>query len=113
AALEARRVLMNGDTVRAMELLERLTPSAPPADLEWQPWESFAPERLVLAQVLARRGEWGRAAAVAEQFDSPASVMYTMYAGIGLEIRVQAAEAMRNRVVADSMRARLADLRAR
>ncbi|HKU63379.1 MAG TPA: serine/threonine-protein kinase, partial [Gemmatimonadales bacterium] len=47
AALEARRVLMNGDTVRAMELLERLTPSAPPADLEWQPWESFAPERLV------------------------------------------------------------------
>jgi tetratricopeptide (TPR) repeat protein len=110
SALEARRVLLRGDTAAAVQLLERLTPSAPPADLEWQPWESFASERLVLAEVLARRGEWARAAAVAQQFDSPASVMYTMYAGLGLRIRVQAAEANGNRAAADSLRARLAAL---
>jgi tetratricopeptide (TPR) repeat protein len=109
-ALDARRVLLTGDTASAVRRFERLTPSAPPSDLEWQPWESFAPERLVLAQVLARQGEWTRAAAVAQQFDSPASVMYTMYAGVALGLRVRAEEATGRRMAAESLRARLASL---
>jgi hypothetical protein len=113
AALEARRVLLAGDTASAVQLLEGLTPSAPPATLEWQPWESYAPERLALAEVHARQGRWDRAEAVAEQFDSPAAVIYTMYAGRGLRIRIQAAEASGKRQRADSLRARLPSVEGR
>ena len=107
AALEIRALLLRGDTAGAMHSFSALTPSAPPALLEWYPWEAYAPERAIIAEFLANQGQWARAASVAEQFDSPASVVYVMFIRRALEVRLRAARAMGRRQLADSLQERL------
>jgi hypothetical protein len=113
AALEIRASLLKGDTSDALRRFSGVTPSAPPASLEWYPWEAFAPERAIVAEVLAKRSQWDRAATVAEQFDSPASVVYVMFVRRALDVRLRAARALGRRELADSLRDRLRKLDAK
>ena len=106
-ALEIQLSLLRGDTAEALRLFSMLTPSGPPTDLEWYPWEAFAVERVKIAEVLADQGRWARAATVAEQFDSPAAVVYVMFIRRALEVRIRAAQAMGQRQLADSLQDRL------
>ena len=58
ASLAARVTLARGDSAAALEQLRHLTPTADDgSDLVWNPWESLAGERLLLARLLFARGE--------------------------------------------------------
>lgn len=54
-AATVRLAAAEGDTDRALALLDELHPSAPVADLVWQPWEPLVPERLLRAELLLAR----------------------------------------------------------
>jgi hypothetical protein len=111
AAFAGHAALARGDSLMAERLLSTLKPNAPPADLEWQPWESLGLERLVLAKLLYARAEYVRAADVAAQFDSPQPVIYPVYLAASLTIRLEAARALGKTETVNSCERRLAVLR--
>ncbi len=107
----ARVVLLTGDSARAGALLDSLNPSAPTADLEWQPWEALGSERIAQADLLRSQGNYAGALRVASQFDSPTPVIYQVYLAASLVIRIRAAEGLSRTDLADSLRTRLLALR--
>ncbi len=109
AAFAAHAVLAEGDTSAAVRRLVALRPTAPLADVEWQPWESLGPERLLLARLLLKRGDYAFASEVAAQFDSPQPVIYSVYLPASLEIRIEAALAAGQS--ARGLKGRLAEIR--
>ncbi len=108
-AAQAARV--EGDTARALALLTALTPSAPVADLQWQPWEAMAGERLALAELLFAGGNFGEAADVAAGLDNHRSVAFLPFLANALWLRLRAADAIGNLPLAIQLRRRLHSLR--
>jgi hypothetical protein len=110
-ALTAHITLVEGDTVGALRLLERLAPNGPRIQLA-RPWESLGLERLRLAQVLYALGEYEEAYRVATVFDSPgaASIIFPVFLPESLEVRLRAAEGMGDESLAAHLRERLRGL---
>jgi hypothetical protein len=110
AAVDARVLVALGDSVGAIRLLRGLTPTGTRRDILWQPWESLGPERLLLAELLMRRGEFAGSRRVAAQLDATEPVTYPLYLRRSLELRALAADAMRDARGAADYRRRLSAL---
>jgi serine/threonine protein kinase len=110
AVMAAHMALAAGDSSTALTRLAALHPTAPLGDLEWQPWESLAAERLALARLLLARGEYGRADEVAALLQAPQPVFYLTYFPAALAVRTRAAVAMGRRHIAERLAARAAAL---
>jgi tetratricopeptide (TPR) repeat protein len=109
--MAAHAALASGDTAAALYRFSALTPNAPLGEIEWQPWESLAGERLILAQLLLARGDYARAAEVASRLDAPQPVVYLSYLPAALAVRIQAAVGLGQRQLAERLRLRSAALR--
>jgi hypothetical protein len=92
AAIVARAAEASGDTAQAIALMSRLTPTGNDADLEWQPWESLAAERIALGRLLVARGAFDRAEAATSSLDSPWPNSNLLYRRAGLQLRIRAAQ---------------------
>jgi hypothetical protein len=91
-SLSARLALAQGDTTRALSLLERLAPGVPQRDLRWNPLLAFAHERMLRVRIYEARGETKRAEELAASFDSPASYGLLLYLPESLHRRGTLAE---------------------
>jgi hypothetical protein len=110
AALDARLLLVKGDTDQAILHLTALRPNASGGELEWQIWESLGLERLALAEVLHARRRFAEAYRVAAQIDSPQPLVYLLFLRRSLAIRARAAEALGEPSRSARDRSRLAQL---
>jgi hypothetical protein len=102
---------VRGDTATAIALLRELRPTAPYANLLWQPWEALAGERLALASLLLAKGRAEEADQVAAELDSHRAVVYLVYLPATLQLRARVAEILGRPERSASYRARLARLR--
>jgi hypothetical protein len=64
-------------------------------------------ERVLLARLLLWQGERALAADVAAVLDSPAAYIHPLYLRAGLRVRLEAAEALRDVVLASRLRERM------
>jgi tetratricopeptide (TPR) repeat protein len=112
-ALEARLLLVKGDSAGALLRLQDLRSTAPSRDLEWQLWESLGEERMLQGELLLARGRFAEAGSVAAQIDSPQPLVHLLYLRRSLSIRQRAAESMGNAALATSYRKRGSNLDAR
>jgi tRNA A-37 threonylcarbamoyl transferase component Bud32 len=104
--------LVARDTAGAIRRLEALTPSAPRNDLAWQPWESLGNERMLLAELLRRRGDLKESARVAARLDATEPLIYPLYLRRSLALRLEIATALGDSRSAARIRARLEKLTA-
>ncbi len=104
--------LASGDSTGAREELVALlrSPFPPGSELTWLPIGGFARERLLLANLLLAQGKAAEARAVANVLDSAAPTVFVLYLRPSLELRIRAAESMRDGSGAARYRARLARL---
>ena len=102
--------VLRGDSAAAIRELRVLRPTARRNDITWQPWESLAAERLLLAELLLARGDARSAIDVATLIDAPEPVAHLYYLRRSLQLRVRAADLLRDAARAKSYRARLAQL---
>lgn len=109
-SLEARLALNRGDTVRAVELLSLPAPSVRSEALTWDLVAPMAPDRLLLARLLAARGDFPGALAVASVFDHPEPTVFVPFVPESLRLRAEAAEAIGDRRLVERYRERLARL---
>jgi tetratricopeptide (TPR) repeat protein len=72
-SVAAHVMLAEGDTVSAMDAFRVLRPTAPRPALTWQPWLSLGYDWLVLAELLALRGEDEEALRILTIAEAPAS----------------------------------------
>jgi hypothetical protein len=107
----ARLTLLRGDSASAARELMALSPNAPGGDLEWQPWESLAGERLTLARVLMARGDFAGADRMAGQLEAPQPVIHLVFLPAALALRVRAAVGLGQEQRAERLRFRAAALR--
>jgi hypothetical protein len=109
ASLAARVALARGDSAAALEGLRSLVPTAEDGSaLVYFPWEALGGERLLLARLLLARGEALAALQVASNFDAAASITYLPFLPASLALRLEAAERLGNRKLADHLRRRQA-----
>ena len=107
SSLSARVALARGDTASALEQLRGLVPTADDGTaLAWNPWEALGGERLLLARLLLARGEARGALQVASNFDAPSPVTYLPYLPASLELRIEAAERLGDRKLAERLNRR-------
>jgi serine/threonine-protein kinase len=107
----AHAILARGDSAAALDSIQALTPDAPLADIEWQPWESLGGERLLLARLLLSRGDYAGADGVASRLWSPQPVVYLTFLPAALEVRIQAAQSRGDQSQGERLRRRLTALR--
>jgi hypothetical protein len=110
ASLRARVALARGDTASAIDLLQRVVPTAEQGTLRWYPWEAMPWERLRLGQLLAVRGRRPEAVRVLAGFDSPASYGFTPWLLESLRLREQLERSLGDVRFADVLERRLASL---
>jgi tetratricopeptide (TPR) repeat protein/tRNA A-37 threonylcarbamoyl transferase component Bud32 len=91
--MAARVAIAEGDTLRALQLLEAIHPFGRRADLEWDFEKGLPRERLLLAELLLARGDHQRAIEVAKGFELEPQV-YVLYMPRSLEIRAEAARGL-------------------
>ena len=109
--LGAQAARASGDTALAVARLSALTPSAPKAELHWQPWEAMASERLALAELLLARRSFAEADSVAAELDNHRSVAFLPFVPAALRLRLRAAEFRGQRSMAAELRRQLKSLR--
>jgi hypothetical protein len=109
-ALEARLTLLAGDTAQAIAGLRQALSAGRREAIDWNPGEPLAPERLLLARLLLKRGEPGEALAIATEFDHPAPVVFLPFLPASLTLRRQAALALGREPDAKRFEERLAAL---
>ncbi len=107
----AHLTLARGDSASALRELAALSPNAPPGDLEWQPWESLAGERLTLAGLLVAQGDLVRADQVASRLEAPQPVIHLAFLPAALALRERVAVALGQRGRAEGLRLRIQALR--
>ncbi len=90
-SLDAHVAIVDGDTARAVALLDGLRPNGPRPDLTWYPWEGLGLEWLTLAKIELARGNHAKAFDVASWLDAPGSVPNLMYMRESLAVRADAA----------------------
>jgi tetratricopeptide (TPR) repeat protein len=98
AGLSAHLAAVADDTAKALRMLEELSPSAPNYAFLQYAHESLGFERLMQAKLLLARGRFEEARTVAEVFDSPgaASIVFPIFLTASLEVRLQAARALKD-----------------
>ena len=109
--MAAQAARTGGDTTLAIARLSALTPSAPKAELHWQPWEAMAGERLALAELLFARRSFAAADSVAAGLENHRSVAFLPYLPAALKLRLRVAEAVGSRSLAAQLRRELKSLR--
>ena len=109
-SLDARLQLARGDTMRAMEILERNAPRASKSDLTWYPYESLVADRILLAQLYLARGRPWDAIEWASVADAPAVLADVVFLPASLRIRALAADAVGDQRLARESRRRLGAL---
>jgi tRNA A-37 threonylcarbamoyl transferase component Bud32/tetratricopeptide (TPR) repeat protein len=102
--------LLRGDSTGAIGELRELRPNARRNDITYQPWESLAHERLLLAELLLTRGDARKAIDLATLIDAPEPVVHLYYLRPSLQLRVRAAERLGNARLARDYRMRLSRL---
>jgi tetratricopeptide (TPR) repeat protein len=112
-SLDARKILLRGDTAAAITALTRLVPDGNQDVLRWRPWEALGWERLQLAELLAARRDWRRAMDVAAGFDSPAAIALVPWIPASLLLRERVALELGETARAAGFRARHLSLRGR
>jgi serine/threonine-protein kinase len=111
-SMAAHAVLARADTNEALKLLSALVSSSVPGgDLVWDHAAPLGGERLILARLLASRGQFQRAIEVASVFDSAWPSIYPLYLAASLNLRAEAAGALGDRELELRFRKRLAALR--
>jgi hypothetical protein len=110
AQASARLSLLRGDSTGAINELQALKPTARRNDIAWQPWESLGAERMMLAELLLARGNARRAIDVATLIDATEPAAYLYWLRSSLQLRVRAADQLRDASLAKSYRARLSQL---
>ena len=95
--MAARLLLLRGDTLAAVDSLRAIRPVAPLSSLVWRYWEALASERLLLARLLAARGQVAEAIRVAQSFDGQRTVVDVAMLPASLELRRRAAERLGDR----------------
>jgi len=110
AGLDAQLALLRGDSARALEILVANPPRGTRKNLTWDTDVALPHERLLLAELLLARGDYERAAAVADGFDGQSAV-YLCYLPRSLTVRAAAAAAADDGTRADRYRERAARLR--
>jgi hypothetical protein len=114
SSLAARVTLARGDSAAALGQLRDLAPTTQDGTaLTWNPWEALGGERLLLARLLLARGENLAALQTASNFDAPASMTLLPYLPASLALRLEAAERLGLRTLADELRRRQAMLAGR
>ena len=113
-SLSAHIALADGDTTRAIQMFEALTPTADRAALQ-HPWESLGLERLMLARILLAAGRYEEALHAAASFDSPGAtnITNTLFLPASLEIRSRVADALGDASAAMTIERRLNALKHR
>ena len=106
----AMLLILKGDSAAATRELLTLKPTARRNDIAWQPWESLATERMLLAELLLARGEARASIEVATLIDAPEPVANLYYLRPSLQLRARAAELLRDASLIKSYRARLLQL---
>ena len=109
--LGAWAILASGDTVRAMDAFEALSPSGLRSELLWNPWESLGAEHIQLAELLLATGDYQEAIHAAQWVDHPQPIIYHVYRPRSLEIREEAARRLGLNQMAEEFRRRLEALR--
>jgi serine/threonine-protein kinase len=100
--------LAGGDTASALARARRLIPPAAEGDqVHYDEAWPMAAERLILARLLLRERRFREALDVATVIDSPAASIHPLYLRSSLGIRLEAAEALRDRVLTTRLRERL------
>jgi tetratricopeptide (TPR) repeat protein len=108
--MTARLILARGDTAAAIDSLRVIRPAAPLGLLVWGYWDSLAPERLLLAQLLLARDQAEEALSVAQSFDGQRAVVDVAFLRSSLEIRREAAARLGDREVEQAFARRIAAL---
>jgi hypothetical protein len=90
--LDAHFLVASGDSAGGMVRLEGLRANARRDELLWQPWESLAPERMLLAALYLERGRYQDAYRVASFLDHPQPIIYLLFRRQSLLVREAAAE---------------------
>ncbi|MEO7521026.1 MAG: hypothetical protein ABIW79_04345, partial [Gemmatimonas sp.] len=93
-SLQARALLLRGDTVRAEAKLSRVNTSATFQRVEWGLYHSRAADNVLLAQVTLARGKPAEARRMAERISQPYPLGNVVFLRRALEIRLQAARRM-------------------
>ena len=109
-SLEARLALHRGDTVRAMTRLSAPAPAVRSETLTWDLAAPMAADRLLLARLLAARGDFPEALAAASVFDHPGPNVFVPFVPASLRLRAEVAEVMGDRKLTARFRERLARL---
>jgi Tfp pilus assembly protein PilF/tRNA A-37 threonylcarbamoyl transferase component Bud32 len=110
-SLKGRRLVAQGDSSRALAVLDSLVPTGGFQEMRWLPWEALAHERFLRAQLLEAAGQNGRAYLVAGGFDSPASYGLLLYLPQSIELRIRVAEKLGLMPYQRRLEERLAQLR--
>jgi hypothetical protein len=111
-AISARLRLVEGDSAGAAQALRALVPSGTRREIIWEPWESLAPERMALAELLYARGAYEDARRVATLLDATEPVTYPLYLRRSLELRADIARKLNNSRLEVQYRRRLQQLSA-
>ena len=106
--VEAYQVIADRDTVEAIRKLRALIPNATRGELAWSMWESLGPERLILAQMLFKRGEFGILAGRFCPGRAAAVIGLLLYLPGSLALRARAARMMNDQIAVQEYRTRLA-----
>jgi hypothetical protein len=107
AALSAHLLLLDGDTVAAINAFDRIASTARTDAVYGDLAASMAPERLILAQLYLARRDYRAAHDVAAGFDHPSVPTYPAYVPLSLQIRRHAARALGDDRLAEQYTRRL------
>jgi hypothetical protein len=95
--INSRLLLLEGDTTAALSALRELAPTGTRRELIWEPWESLASERMLLAELLYARGAYEEARRVAALLDATEPVIYPLYLRRSLALRADIARKLNDR----------------
>ncbi len=109
-AMAAHQALIRQDTADAIDRLRALTSTGRVDSLAWKYGEALPVERLLLARLYSARADFRLAIHTASVFDHPGPVLFLAYLPESLQIRLNAARALRRRGLADEYRERLLSL---
>jgi hypothetical protein len=109
-SMTARLDLVRGDTLSAKNRLLALQPCATLTYITWGLWQSLAPERMALAEILLAQNEPARAIEVASGFDQIEPAVYILYWPRSLALRYRAAAKLGRTDLAERYAARLREI---
>ncbi len=112
AAAQGHALLAAGDSIGAVVAFRSLLqqPFAPGAALTWDPIGGYGAERLQLAQLLLASGDAAAARDIAATLDAAAPAAFLLYLRAGIDVRLQAADQLKDTAASAQLRARLARL---